>query len=87
MKRFRDHAEDTARRIYATLGVEPTAAQRAAVVEMLEQQLVEDAVSTGQWCADHATGRSAIGSDAGRTLADELEREHEALITDLSALR
>ena len=87
MKRFRDHAEETAQRIFATLGVSPTAAQRAAVVEMIEQQLVENAIATRQWCADHATGQSAIGSKAGRTLADELAHAHDALITDLTALR
>lgn len=83
MKTFKDHAEDTAQRIFATLGVSATPAQRAAVIEMIEQQLVENAVATRHWCVDHAVQSRATGP----ALADELRSKHETLIANLSSMR
>jgi hypothetical protein len=83
MKRFKNLAERTAQRIFATLGVTPTPAQRAATIDMIEQQLVENSVATRQWCADHAVQSTATG----HRLAEELHTRHEALIANLSSLR
>lgn len=83
MKRFDNYAEETAERIFATLGVTPTPAQRAATIEMIEEQLVDNAVETRKWCVDHATQ----SRKSGRQLADELKSAHEALLANLSSMR
>ncbi len=83
MKRFRNHAEETAQRVFATLGITPTPAQHAAVTEMIEQKLVENAVDTRHWCADHALQSKATG----HKLAEEIHTEHEVLIANLSSMR
>lgn len=82
-KKFKDHADATAQRIFATLGVTPSPAQRAAVIEMLEQELVDNAVATRQWCVDHALK----SKETGRTLAEEMQSAHDALIANLSSMR
>jgi hypothetical protein len=84
---FSERTEKTARDVFAALDVTPTDAQRRAVARLIEQQLVDTAVDTRRWCADHAVERSRIGRKAGRLFAEELSVAHDALIANLSSLR
>lgn len=85
--KLRDHAENTARSIFAALDMTPSETQRLAVADLVEQQLIGTAVDTRNWCADHVIQRSKVDKDTGQQVSSELRSATEALITNLSSLR
>ena len=85
---IRDHAEKTAKDVLSALDVSSDDGENTRKVsDIIESEMVRVALDTRNWCADKALELGASGKDEAYKFSEDLRRETETLIANLSSLR
>lgn len=84
---FRTRSEEAAKAIFSALNVDPSDGQTKEIIAIVERAVVETAVEANQRCSDVARDCCSADRDLAHKIADEIGRAHQALITNLSAMR
>ena len=84
---FRTRSEEAAKAVLESLGASPDEAGRKAVVGAIEQAIIEAVAEANQQCTQVAMKCCSADKDMAHKIASEIERQHQALIANLSSLR
>lgn len=84
---FRARSESTADAVVSALALSPTDGQTEEVIAIIERALVEVVAEANQRCSQLAVACCSADRDLAHKIADEIERNHQALIANLSSLR
>jgi hypothetical protein len=84
---LRDSAESAAQSIYKILQATPTEDQAKRVADALERAAIEIVLAERERCANVVRECCAPDLSMAHKVAEEIRRDNEILITNLSALR
>ena len=84
---FRARSKSTADAVVSALALSPTDGQTEEVIAIIERALVEAVAEANQRCSQLAVACCSADRDLAHKIADEIERNHQALIANLSSLR
>jgi hypothetical protein len=84
---YKERAEETAGKLFQTLGVTPTEAQSVKAAGLIERALVEAAVESARHCAKVALDCCPEDMDIAHKISIEMRQAEQALIANLSAMR
>lgn len=84
---FRTRSESTADAVLSALALSPTDDQTKKLTAIIEQALVDAVAEANQRCSQLAVACCSADRDLAHKIADEIERNHQALVANLSSLR
>ena len=85
--KLRDYAEKAAKNVFSALGQSPTANQNNKVAKAIEDALIQAVLETKTKCCDVAMAHSSEEKDLAHKISDQIEKETDVLIANLSSLR
>lgn len=84
---IRERADKTTQDVLELVGKSGDIELATKITDVVERELVRMALEARNWCADKAMERSGGEKDLAHDISDELRRETEALITNLSSMQ
>ncbi len=84
---FRERAERAAGAVNETLGVTLNEAQADKIARAIEKEIIEAVLDESQRCIKVSHDCCPADRDIAHKIADQIKREHTALIANLSSMR